>query len=382
MGPDSEVIEVPSVEYYRNCHLVPASKMYNLAWADKQYKVGQIICEAFRSDDSPIAAQPRKVAKQQLMRLESAGYRLYSAFEIEFFVVDAQTTKPVYDNIQKHADLALSKNARWIYDIENHLRKLDINIEYLHTEDAAGQFEFCMKPKYGLDVFDDLFVMKEAMKEILAQHGVKPTFMSRPFENCTSAFHFNHSLWNSDGKNVFYDESMALNMSDTFRYWMGGLIKHTNSLAALCNPTPNCFRRFHEHLAPSGADWGIDDRRITFRVKNIGAGGSYVENRLPSSACNPYIVVAATIAAGLDGIENKIEPPKLGKQQSSPKIGSYSECLDDLKNNTVLNNALGKEFLDWWLAIKQHENVRFGSSSHETMSKDIEAERKFYFDMI
>ena len=181
------------------------------------------------------------------------------------------------------------------------------------------------------------------------------------------------------------DPAKSSNMSYIYRYWIGGLIKHTNALAVLCNPTPNCFRRLHTDWAPSKADWGIDNRMTTFRAKNQGPDGTYLESRLPSSACNPYIVAAATIAAGLDGIENKIEPPEMGPaaEDSNSVIPPYAECIIALKEDAVLVKALGEEFVEWWIGMKQHEIKRFCDVAVGNISdEDLEAERNYYFELL
>ena len=356
-----------------------------MAWqGQNKYKVGKIICESFWSDDSPIIAHPRTAAKRQIARLGELGYKLYSAFEVEFCVVDAQTMKPIYDGKNYAVELMLHRQSDWIFNVEQHLSKLNINIEAIHAEYGPGQFEFNMSPKYGIDVFDDIFLMKQAMKEIMPNYGVKPTFMTKPFlSNTCNGSHFNHSLWDSDDKNVFFDASKPFNMSDKFRYWIGGILKHINALAALCNPTPNCFRRLNKERTPSAADWGIDNRLTTLRLKTDNSNDTYVENRLPSSACNPYIVAAATIAAGLDGIENKIEPPEFGKQNGGSKLPPYDVCINALQQDKVLVKALGEEFVEWFITMKQHEIVKFRSTTVESqLEEELEIERNEYFDLI
>ena len=177
MGTTSQLTHLPCYqEHYGNCRLVPASKIYDLAWqGQNKYKVGKIICEALWLDDSPIIAHPRTAAKRQLARLDALGYKLYSAFEVEFCVFDAKSLRPVHDGKIYAGELMLHRQSDWIFDVEQELSKLNINVEAMHTEYGPGQFEFNMSPKYGIDVFDDIFLTKEAMKEMMSKYGVKPT---------------------------------------------------------------------------------------------------------------------------------------------------------------------------------------------------------------
>ena len=386
MGTSSQMTHLPCYqEHYGNCRLVPASKIYDLAWqCQNKYKVGKVICEAFRSDGTPIIAHPRTAAKRQIAKVDALGYKLYSAFEVEFCVFDAQSLKPIHEGKSYASELMLHKQSDWIFDVEQHLRKLYINVEAMHAEYGPGQFEFNMSPKCGIDVFDDMVLMKEAMKEIMSKYGVKPTFMTKPFPNNPgNGFHINHSLWDINDKNVFFDASKPFNISDTLRYWIGGILKHINALTVLCNPTPNCFRRLNKDRTPSAADWSIDNRLTTLRLKNDNPSHTYVENRLPSSACNPYIVAAATIAAGLDGIDNNIEPPEMGRRKEDPQLPSFEESINALKEDEALGKALGEEFVEWFIAMKQHEIVKLRATTVESQLEDeLEMERKEYFDLI
>ena len=114
----------------------------------------------------------------------------------------------------------------------------------------------------------------------------------------SSGLHYNHSLWTLDGKTALFDPSASDQLSDIARYWIGGLIKHSAALTALCSPTVNCYRRLHGPRLPDKANWGLEDRNASFRVKNYSEQGTYFENRIPGGSCNPYLVLAATVAAG------------------------------------------------------------------------------------
>ena len=309
------------------------------------------------------------------------GYRLYSGFEAEFIVVDSTSMKPVFEGVDLLTDLVLSRNSNWLFELERSLQISGVDVQAFHAEHLPGQFECCMQPKYGIDTFDNMILFKQACKEILPRHGYTPTFMTRPFLECdgSSGFHFNHSLWDNSGQSMFYDASKPDKMTDVMRYWIGGIMKHIKALLVLCSPTPNCFRRLHEFHTPDREDWDINNRRASIRVRNNSERCCLVESRLPSAACNPYLVAASTIAAGIDGIENKIEPPARGISDENLKLPSFEEALTALENDTQLVERLGGEFVKWWLTVKRDNEQHLLA---ENTQHDFEIERNQYFEFL
>ena len=386
-GPRTEIPHIDKIHdvNYCNANYLPATGLIDLPWASEggKFKVGEVICEAQWPDGSPLQAAPRAVARKQIERLDAMGYTFLSAFELEFFVVDAETKKAVFDGLEFQSDIVLSRNVQWLYDVEKQLQGVGIEIGQMHTEYSPGQFELAMVPKKGIKPFDDMYVMKQALRDILPKYGVQPTFMTRPFSGIggSSGLHFNHSLWDKDGKSAFYDSTKPDNMSDPMRYWIGGIMKHIHPLLVLCSPTPNCFRRLHNPWAPDKADWDFDHRMVAIRAKTSSAKSSLVENRLPTPAGNPYLIAAATIAAGIDGLKNKIEPPPKGQNDSNAPLASFEECVKALKEDKVIVDALGAEFVDWWVSLKtEFEMKKFADKS--TTEEVMQAEREEYFDFI
>ena len=338
--------------------------------------MGQIFCEAFWSNGTPVAAAPRTVARKQYERLESLGYRLFSGFEAEFTVVHADTKAPVFSGRDFVVDQSLAANSEWMFDAEKQLASVGVDVCAIHPEYSYGQFECCMAPEFGMKTPDNMIVFKQAFKEILPKYSLQPTFMTRPLGDAggSSGFHFNHSLWSKNyDECLFYDVSKPNNMSDVMRYWVGGLLKHMPALSAFCSPTTNCHRRLHQPWAPSKQTWGIENRFASLRVKASNEKCCLVENRLPSSASNVYLVVAATIAAGLDGIEHKIEPPPMGNHDDDALLPSLEESFKALEASDVMRRSLGDELITWFLATKR---------GNEAMIDDFEKEKEVYFRLI
>ncbi|VEL20398.1 unnamed protein product [Protopolystoma xenopodis] len=198
-------------------------------------------------------------------------------------------------------------------------------------------------------------------------------------------------------------------MSQFARHWIAGLVYHMPAILALCSPTVNCYRRLHRHLAPDYANWDIDDRFTSLRVKNNGASGTYMENRIPSSAASPYHVMAATLAAGMDGVERKLRPPRAGLKPLKPPYVAgapswippadmtreevmglrklpytLTEALAQLQADSVIINLLGAEFISWFVQVKQRGDLytlRESNLDDET-DEELAAERFEYLEYI
>ena len=390
MGPRTELPTIKALEDigYGNGTFVPATALMPLPWAGNgKHKVAQVFCEAFWPDGSLMSVCPRTVARKQFERLEQRGYQLYSGFEAEFMVVDAKTKQPLFDGVDFGVDQILAENSEWMFDAEKQLASVGVDICAIHPEYSPGQFECALAPQYGMKTPDNMMIFKQAFREILLKYNLQPTFMTRPFANdggC-SGFHLNHSLWSNDGKCLFYDVSKPDNMSDVMRYWLGGIMKHLTVLNALCSPTPNCYRRLHQPWAPHKHDWGIDNRGVSVRVKSHAERTCLVENRLPSSASNAYLTVAGTIAAGLDGIDKKIEPPPKGIHDASPLLPGFEDCLKALEESDVMRQSLGEDFIQWFLLAKrQNELSKFSdlTLTGPIPEEEIRKEREEYFKLI
>ena len=326
--------------------------LHALPWATRAaHRVGQVLCETAWLDGRPQASCPRYVAGAQLDRLADMGYLLKSAFECEFILVGAEKTGRLFEMLSdKYESLMCTLDAALA---ASGVDGLGPQFEY-----APGQFEVPLNTAIGIKAADMAFLFKAGTREICAQHGYEATFMARPeADEVASGFHFNHSLIDKSGKRAMYDGDRPDNLATVTRQWLAGLMKHAGALTALCSPTVNCYRRMHSPWAPHAADWGIDHRLTTFRVKNVDAEQTYVENRIPSAACNPYLVLAATVAAGMDGIRNALECPAnrttAEPQSTDPLLPrTLDEALRALQDDAVMVEALGEEFVGWFVRLK------------------------------
>ena len=361
-----------------NCNFFAAvPRLLAQTWIDKpnEYRTYEVLCEAAWDDGNVCAEVPRYLARKQLELLRHEfGYRLTSAFECEFQVLNRDTLQPEFNSKDYLSNLRMNESIAWLYDVEKHVRPNGVDVRSIHAEYAEGQFEVTFMPQDGLQTADSIFIFKQAIKEIARQHGKLASFMTKIFKlGACNGQHFNHSLWNDENESVFWDASKPDKLSDVARHWIGGTLKHFNAITALCCPTVNCYRRLHTIIAPDRANWSIDDRHMALRVVNTSAGAMRLENRLPSSPCNPYLVLAATVAAGIDGLRNKIEPPPAGSNEDAAKLPhTLEQALTSLEADDVIKAALGDEFVTAFTMLKR--NIECKKFKEHDMKKFIDAE--------
>ena len=210
--------------------------------------------------------------------------------------------------------------------------EMGIDLETLQTEASPGQYEFVTKPTKGIRQADNMILMKDTIRKVAKRYNRKAVFMTKifPQPGYSAAMHFNLSLLDSSGRNVFSDPEAPYKLSEVCRKWLAGILKHSSALTALCCPTVNCYRRLHIAIAPDKADWGIDARLACCRVKNYSPESTYIEFRLPSGSANPYLVMAATVAAGMDGLNNEYDlVPPIGDYKLIPPKGADGNAVEE-----------------------------------------------------
>jgi len=362
--------------------------LHALPWAAQgKYRIGEVLCETFwmppYRDGAPQTACTRYMARTQLDRLSALGYQLMSGYEAEFFMYRRHgdgdvTSRPMFHGVGVFSSLILSEHEELFCSISEGLSSAGVDIVAQQTEYSPGQLEFATAAKFGIKSADQMFTLKEAVKEISLQRGWQATFMTKPFSGpgSSSGMHFNGSLW-AGGKNVFYDETNQL--SEVGRHWTAGLMKHAAALCALLSPTVNCYRRLHMPFTPHLNTCGFENRIAMLRIVASSPRTTYIENRLPSSAANPYVVLAATVAAGIDGLVNRLEPPSDAEDHGETLPSSLSEALSALEADKVMCDALGEEFVRWFSSVKREVEIAKVNKAKEEGGDEMEVERELYF---
>jgi len=316
---------------------------------------------------------PRNVLAKAIQRATDMGYKYYVGPECEFFLFhtdeDGEPTTITHDKAG-YFDLGpmdLGENAR--RDMIIALQDMDYEIEASHHEVAPGQHEIDFKYSDAMSAADNIVTFKLVVKVIAQRHGLHATFMPKPIFGINgSGMHINQSLFSGD-KNTFFDENDSLQLSQEAYYFIGGLMKHVKGMAALTNPTVNSYKRLVPgYEAPVYIAWSASNRSNLVRIPASRGLGTRVEMRNPDPSANPYLALAALLTAGLDGIENKINPPKssdinLFKISADEKKelgidnlpGSLFEALQELSNNEVIKEAIGEHVYENFVKAKMQE---------------------------
>ncbi len=324
----------------------------------------------------PVEASPRVMLKNQIKELSKKGFTMKSGVECEYFLISQDGTsiadlrdtqsKPCYDQS------ALMRRYDLIKEICDSMIEMGWGPYQNDHEDANGQFEMNWDYSDCLITADRHAFFKFMVKTLSEKHGLRATFMPKPFENLTgNGCHAHVSVWKGK-KNVFLDNSDKLGLSKMAYNFLGGVIKNVESLSAFFNPTINSYRRINAPPTKSGASWSPssisytgNNRTHMIRIPDPGR----FELRLMDGSANPYLLQAGVLAAGIHGLQNKINPGKplhcnmytdYKKYPNLPKLpDNLDQSLEKLKNNKKMNNSFGKDVISSYLKLRNSEIKEF-----------------------
>ena len=282
-------------------------------WRPQQGKVARLICDVYTPDGKPFEGDPRWILKKTIKEANDLGYRFDVGPECEFFLFHTDDNGlPTTLSHEKagYFDLGpndLGENIR--RDMVLTLEDMGFEIEASHHEVAPAQHEIDFKYDEALKTADNIQTFKMTVKTIAKRHGLYATFMPKPkFGISGSGMHINMSLATEEGKNIFADENGKIGLSDDAYHFIGGIIKHARGMSAITNPLVNSYKRLVPgYEAPVYIAWSAKNRSPLIRIPASRGNGTRVELRNPDPTANPYLVLALCLAAGLDGIKNKIE---------------------------------------------------------------------------
>lgn len=342
-------------------------------WRPKDGAVARLICDVYKPDGTPFEGDPRYVLKRAIKEAADMGYTMYVGPECEFFlflVDDQGRPTTITHDTAGYFDMSpvdLGENAR--RDMVLNLEQMGFEIEASHHEVAEGQHEIDFKYSDALDVADKVMTFKLVVRTIAQRHGLHATFMPKPIFGINgSGMHMNQSLF-KNGQNAFFDPDGPKQLSEDAYYYIGGLLKHARSFAAITNPTVNSYKRLVPgYEAPVYLAWSAANRSALVRIPAKRGASTRVELRNPDPSCNPYLAIAAALAAGLDGIKNKINPPAetsaniyhmSADERAAAGIeslpSSLLEALEELKNNEVMKKMLGEHVFNKFVEGKMME---------------------------
>ena len=336
----------------------------------------------------PVEASPRVMLKNQIKKLKQHNLNMKSGVECEYFltspdgssIADPRDTqsKPCYDQS------ALMRRYDLIKEICDCMIDMGWGPYQNDHEDANGQFEMNWDYSDCLKTADRQTFFKYMVKTLAEKHGLRATFMPKPFENLTgNGCHAHISVWKGK-KNIFLDKSDKLGLSKIAYNFLGGVMKNASSLSAFFNPTINSYRRINAPPTKSGATWSPssisytgNNRTHMIRIPDPGR----FELRLMDGSVNPYLLQAGVLAAGIDGLNKKINPGKplhCNMYEDSDKYPNLSklpnelgESLDKITDNKVINKAFGKNVIDSYVKLRKIELKEFNSKEKFDKSKPI-----------
>ena len=353
-------------------------------WRPREGAVARLICDIYNPDGTPFQGDPRYALKKVLAEAEEMGYTMNVGPECEFFLFqvdqNGQPTTETHDQAGYFdmTPIDMGENARRFMVLT--LEEMGFEIEASHHEVAPGQHEIDFKYSDALDVADKIMTFKFVVRTIAQRHGLHATFMPKPIFGINgSGMHMNQSLFTLAGENAFYDPSTPDQLSETAKYYIGGLIKHARAIAALTNSNVNSYKRLVPgYEAPCYVAWSLANRSSLIRIPAKRGLSTRVELRNPDPACNPYLAIAAALKAGLDGIKNKILPPpaterniyhmSLDDRDSEGIVSlpaSLLEAIQELQANPVISAVLGDHILKNFVTGKQAEWDDFRTTVHD-----------------
>ncbi len=395
---DMEMNPTPGYTYanwergFGDFHLVPDLSTLRVAtWLDK---TAMVLCDVMdEKTHSQVTVAPRSILRRQIEKVAALGYSAMAASELEFFAFDdsyRQAAQKKYTNLQPmgwyvedYHILQGTREEKYVAQARHHLKHSGIPVENSKGEWGHGQHELNVRYAESLIMADRHAVFKQCLKEIADAMGVSVTFMAKPFaDQAGSSGHLHFSLW-QDRVNAFAGDKPLgkVKGSDIFRWFLGGWMAHAAELMVFYAPTVNSYKRYVDlSWAPTRIAWSYDNRTAGFRI--VGSGKSLrIENRIPGADCNPYLAYAASLASGLDGIANQIEPPAMFDgdiyaAQSLPRVPRTLEHAVDLfANSAFAKQAFGAQVVEHYTHFYEAEIDAFNKSVTDW-------ERARYFERI
>ncbi len=355
---------------------------------------GSAMCDMILNDGNPWQACPRTFLKRMIQRLTDHGMRAEAAVEHEFYLAreDHGHYFPA-DNSLCYSSIGLDDQAEVIDAILEALETQGVSIELFHTELGPGQQELSIQHSDALRAADNVCLVRETVRGVARSFELLATFAPKPFlDQAGSGAHIHVSLWGTQssehpGENLFYDAEQRGGLSQTGRYFIGGVLHHIRALVAITCASPNSYRRLLPHYWSSAyGAYGFDNREGAIRIPSTFWGRESesinLEFKPADHSGNPYLSIGALLAAGLDGVEKKIDPgepqeidPGNYSEDERSKRGirrlptSLDEALDELDRDEVLKEALGPLLASSYIAVKRNEAAYFKDKTPEEEAK-------------
>lgn len=336
-----------------------------------------VICDVMdHHGHHDIAHSPRAMLKKQIARLAEMGFEAVSATELEFFIFEQSFEElgktgyrdltPISAYNEDYHILQTTKEEGVMRALRNGLYASGIPVEGSKGEAETGQEELNIRYGSAMDAAENHTISKHAAKEIGWQQGHAVSFLPKwHHDKVGSASHVHQSLWTKDGVPAFYDADKDLGMSDLARNYLGGLLKYADDITVFLAPYVNSYKRFQKgSFAPTAKVWSVDNRTAAFRLCGDGSKAVRVECRVPGADMNPYLAIAAMLAAGIKGIEEKLDPgaPLTGDAYEAGNNvipTNLRDATEALRGSDMLREAMGSEVVDHYVRMAEWEQEAF-----------------------
>jgi len=348
-----------------------------LPWSENERRRARILCDILSADGSPFPGDPRGGLKRILAKAAQKGWLFNTGPELEFFLFrrDGTTIHPVPHDSGSYFDFSARDEAQRVRSqIMMALQSMGLEVEMGHHEVALGQHEIDFKYADALITADNAVTFKYTAKAVANIHDLTATFMPKPvFGINGSGMHTHMSIFDRSGNNLFFDPKDEFHLSPMAYSFMAGLIAHARSLCAIVAPSVNSYKRIVPgYEAPVFVCWAQVNRSALIRIPRYTPGNdkaTRIELRYPDPSCNPYLAFTAMLAAGMDGVEQKLRPPahvnNVDVYHLTPEEvtargipilpGSLAEALEDLAKDSVLKEALGQNLYEAFVRAKEAE---------------------------
>ncbi|XP_072516291.1 lengsin isoform X2 [Salminus brasiliensis] len=355
---DNEVDHSTAANFSSDVLLVPDLSTFRvLPWTEH---TARIICDPCTITGMPLRTSPRLIAKLMLGQLQSMGFSFYSSFTYECCILGAPERLGPKVIFFPATTLLSNHDLPFLQQLVRGMYHMGTDVDSFASASGPGQMEICFKPKFGIEAADSAFTFRTGIKEMARKHNYIATFLTD--DTIYNSGLLSHSLWDANGRKSLF-HSGAGELSDIGKKWLGGLLHHSPALSCLLAPGIGCrsqFTKGKDSKHPFYATCGCNDNSCAFNVKIHGGREMHIDNRLGSAMANPYIVMAATVAAGLDGIKRNLSieqslnrAPNQQKQFTIPV--KLEDALDALAEDAVIRGSLGEPFVQYFIAMKRLE---------------------------
>ncbi|MFD6061262.1 glutamine synthetase family protein [Rhodococcus wratislaviensis] len=361
---------------YPDMTLVPdESTRIDLPW---RRGTQAVIGDHVTSDGRPFEASPRAVLKSLIERYRALDLEPVLGYEYEVWIFEENTDRERGD-LTRFQPFGATENAysltrsaeidRFAQQFIDRMNEVDIEIEAFHSELGPGFFEFTLTPQPALRAADNASRARQYLRDLCAEHGLRASFMAKPFADKSGAGGHVHSSLARGGRNVFASEPGKL--SPEGGHYLAGLVSSMPDLALMFNPFVNSYKRITPGMfVAEKAAWGYDGRHVACRVLLGGITSARVEHRRPGADANPYVVADALLAGGLDGLQRSLDLPRSGSDDAGAVDlpSNLAQAISLFEPSTLAADLLGKTFTQSYAATRRAELERFEQWMHNSIT--------------